>query len=235
MQYLGSKRAIAKNILPIILRDRKKGQTYVEPFLGGANTFYQVDGPKIGNDINPYLIALWEGVRSGRSLRDFSYSRERFNLHKERWYNNRSNSLFVTAAYGYIPTYSGLFYDSFCIHNAKGTDYINQRITSIEKQINGMKDAVLYNANYYEIPIPDNSIIYADPPYKNTVQYKGSKNFDSESLYDWLQVLHWLGCRVYLSEYTAPKYFTKIWEKPILSTFGGGSNKLRIERLYTLI
>ena len=37
MKYMGSKNRIAKYILPIILKDRKEGQWYVEPFVGGAN------------------------------------------------------------------------------------------------------------------------------------------------------------------------------------------------------
>lgn len=36
MKYLGSKARIAKEILPIILKDRKVGQYYVEPFVGGG-------------------------------------------------------------------------------------------------------------------------------------------------------------------------------------------------------
>lgn len=36
MKYMGSKNRIAKEILPIILRDRKPNQWYVEPFVGGG-------------------------------------------------------------------------------------------------------------------------------------------------------------------------------------------------------
>ena len=37
MKYLGSKNKIAKHLLPIILKDRKPEQYYVEPFMGGGN------------------------------------------------------------------------------------------------------------------------------------------------------------------------------------------------------
>lgn len=36
MVYMGSKRRIAKYILPIMLSYRKEGQTWVEPFVGGG-------------------------------------------------------------------------------------------------------------------------------------------------------------------------------------------------------
>jgi len=37
MKYMGSKTRIAKYILPIMLKERKEGQVWVEPFVGGGN------------------------------------------------------------------------------------------------------------------------------------------------------------------------------------------------------
>ncbi len=68
---MGSKRRIAKDILPIILKDRKPDQYYVEPFVGGANTIDKVCGPRIGNDINPYLSAMWSELVKGWCPPDF--------------------------------------------------------------------------------------------------------------------------------------------------------------------
>lgn len=48
MKYMGSKARHAKELLPIILKDRKPGQWYVEPFVGGANMIDKVDGNRIG-------------------------------------------------------------------------------------------------------------------------------------------------------------------------------------------
>lgn len=62
MKYMGSKRQIAKDIIPILLKDRKVGQWYVEPFVGGANIIDKVTGNRLGNDINPYLIALFKRI-----------------------------------------------------------------------------------------------------------------------------------------------------------------------------
>lgn len=53
MKYMGSKNRIAKYILPIILKDRKECQWYVEPFVGGCNTIDKVVGNRIGSDIHP--------------------------------------------------------------------------------------------------------------------------------------------------------------------------------------
>lgn len=54
MKYMGSKNRIAKDILPIILKERKPEQWYVEPFVGGCNIIDKVDGNRLGSDKNKY-------------------------------------------------------------------------------------------------------------------------------------------------------------------------------------
>ena len=49
MKYVGSKNRLSKDILPLILKNRKPGQWYVEPFVGGANLIDKVDGNRINN------------------------------------------------------------------------------------------------------------------------------------------------------------------------------------------
>ena len=65
MKYQGSKNKIAKHILPIILKDRKERQWYVEPFMGGGNMIDKVDGLRIGNDLNYHLIEMWRALQNG--------------------------------------------------------------------------------------------------------------------------------------------------------------------------
>ena len=61
MRYVGSKRRLAKKLLPIIQQGLKvypKGM-YIEPFVGGANMITEVKHhTRIGYDANKYLIAL---------------------------------------------------------------------------------------------------------------------------------------------------------------------------------
>ena len=65
MKYIGSKNKYAKEILPIILNERKYNQWYVEPFVGGCNTIDKVTGNRIGNDTHPYLISLFKAIQKG--------------------------------------------------------------------------------------------------------------------------------------------------------------------------
>ena len=46
MKYMGSKARFAKEMLPIILRDRTAEQWYIEPFAGGMNAICEVGGKR---------------------------------------------------------------------------------------------------------------------------------------------------------------------------------------------
>src|SRR5690554_3354939 len=65
MKYMGSKARLAKHILPIMLKDRKPNQWFVEPFCGGCNIIDKVDGNRIANDAHPYLIAMFRELANG--------------------------------------------------------------------------------------------------------------------------------------------------------------------------
>lgn len=54
MKYMGSKNRIAKEILPIILKNKKEHQWYVEPFVGGSNVIEKINGKRIGSDNNNF-------------------------------------------------------------------------------------------------------------------------------------------------------------------------------------
>ena len=64
MIYTGSKRRIAKEIIPIMTKNRGE-RTWVEPFVGGANLIDKIDGRRIGADSNEYLIALLRKLQTG--------------------------------------------------------------------------------------------------------------------------------------------------------------------------
>ena len=83
--------------------------------------------------------------------------------------------------------------------------------------------------DYSSIIVPDNSVIYCDPPYSGTNCGKYS-GFNSERFYEWAREQD----NIYISEYNMPNDFIVIAErkKIILSTANGSSGKA-VERIYT--
>jgi len=50
MKYMGSKARLVNEILPIILKDRKPNQWFIDLFCGGCSISQEVDGKVIAND-----------------------------------------------------------------------------------------------------------------------------------------------------------------------------------------
>lgn len=68
MKYFGSKSRIAKYIVPILQKEIDENQirTYLEPFCGGCNIIDKIKcESKIANDLNEYLIALFQHLQAG--------------------------------------------------------------------------------------------------------------------------------------------------------------------------
>lgn len=61
MKYMGIKRRIYKDILPIMLSESYSW--WVEPFVGGGNMIDKVSGSRLGSDINPYVIQALIDIR----------------------------------------------------------------------------------------------------------------------------------------------------------------------------
>ena len=63
MRYMGSKRMIAKEIIPLILQEKHKW--YVEPFCGGLNTLSELKNESkiFMSDNNLFLIEMWKGLQ----------------------------------------------------------------------------------------------------------------------------------------------------------------------------
>ena len=230
MVYMGSKNRIAKELIPIITKDLKPNQWYVEPFVGGANMIDKIEHPyKLGADNNKYLIALLEAVQNGQELPEHITKDEYIAVKTNRdnypdWYVG-----FV----GFVSSFRAKFFGGYSGYYTTKTgiqrNYIKERINNILKQnLDGIK---LVCSSYDALDIPANSIIYCDPPYNGTTKYKDS--FDSDAFWQWCRDKAKEGHTVYVSEYNAPEDFKCIWEKQINSNLGGTS-KTATEKLFTI-
>ena len=230
MVYMGSKNRIAKELIPIITKDLKPNQWYVEPFVGGANMIDKIEHPyKLGADNNKYLIALLEAVQNGQELPEHITKDEYIAVKTNKdnypdWYVG-----FV----GFVCSFRGKFFGGYSGYCTTKTgiqrNYIKESINNILKQnLDGIK---LVCSSYDALDIPANSIIYCDPPYNGTTKYKDS--FDSDAFWQWCRDKAKEGHTVYVSEYNAPEDFKCIWEKQINSNLGGTS-KTATEKLFTI-
>ena len=232
MKYMGSKNRIAKHILPIILKDRKEGQWYVEPFVGGANMIDKVDGNRLGADINEYLIALLRSMACDWKP-PMSLSEEEFNAIKE------DPSKFPRDLVGYAAfqlSYGAMWFGSYRRDSVGKRDYAQEAYRNVVKQAPKLYGAYFRLSSYDELEIPNESIIYCDPPYANTAKYKGNDSeLDHDKFWQWCREKSRQGHTVFVSEYNAPDDFECVWEKEINSSLtkdtGGKKAKEKLFRV----
>jgi len=228
MKYMGSKNRIAKEILPIILKNRKENQWYVEPFVGGANMIDKVNGNRIGSDINNYLIEALISIRD--CLCDLPKNNKEFT--ESDYKNLRKNDDYKYKGYaGFAFSYSGKWLGGWSRDSLNKRDYVNESYKNALNQSESLKGIRFLNESYDKLQIPNNSIIYCDPPYEGTTSYRDG--FNHSDFWQWCRDKTIEGHMVYVSEYNAPNDFKCIWNKKIVSslTKDTGSKKA-LEKLF---
>lgn len=238
MKYQGNKNRIVKDILPIILGYRKPEQPYVEPFCGSCSVLQNVTGKRIASDKNKYLIAMWKSLIGGKELPTriekpyYDDVRNCFNGKNDRYTDD------IIGWVGYMASFNGRFFDggysghNVVIKDGKTRDYIAENIKNTVSQVEFLKDVQWQTGNYFDIEIPDNSLIYCDPPYRDTKQYQFSRDFDFERFYSWCIDMQKRGHTVIISEYWMPDDFECIWSKELKTTINPTITKTPTEKLF---
>lgn len=105
-----------------------------------------------------------------------------------------------------------------------------QRIRAFHKQcewLDIVRKTDFRSNSYDEVEIPENALIYCDPPYINTAGY--GVDFDNSRFYDWCRAQKEL---VLISEYSMPDDFIPIWRKYKCVTLCSGNSKKAEEKLF---
>lgn len=231
---MGSKNRIAKEIIPIILKNRKPNQWFIDLFCGGCNLIDKIDGKRIANDKNKYLIAMWKGLQKGRKL-TLDIPKELFSEARTE-YNNRTNIKFDDFEIGWIGFmggFNGRFYGGGYsgIHGTR--NYVQEQIRNTLKQVDKIKDIKFYNRDYSEFNFKEPVIIYCDIPYFATKEYDTKDKFNYEKFWNWVRKTSKLGHEIYISEYTAPEDMKCIWSKEVKVSIRPDKTLNQTERLFT--
>ena len=227
---MGSKARHAKELLPIILKNRQPEQWYVEPFVGGANMIDKVTGNRIANDFNYYLIELLKKMSEGVDWIPTEVSEEQYKLAQ----NNKDKFPAWSIGYcGFCLSYAGKWFGGWRRDSLGKRNYVMEAYRNTLKQAPLLKGINFYCGSYAELQIPQNSIIYCDPPYEGTTKYKD--DFNHNEFWQWCRNKHDEGNQIFISEYNAPDDFICIWEKTVNNTLTADTgSKQGVEKLFTL-
>ena len=239
MRYMGSKAQVP---LPYeILKDRKPGQLYIEPFVGSASCITQVlpnwfidDGPRVGADKNPYLIALLQALQLGWKPEQHMTKEEYDSLREQYKAAVIPDDFFERARMGYAGCgcgFRGKFFDSYVNTGGHGIarggsskDYIAEFYKSLPsaQELSGIKFVC---SDYVDLAIPNGSLVYCDPPYENTTKYQ--YGIDHGFFWKWCEELVTRNCQVFVSSYESgiPANWHIVWRKRHRSTMANTRSK----------
>lgn len=247
MKYMGSKRRIVKDILPIMMNDMNEDTAFVDVFCGGCHVIEQVPSScrRIANDKNNYLVTMWSmlvntNLEFPETITKEKYSYYRTIFNKRGFGNQKITSDDAMIGWvGFMGSFNGRFFDGgYSGHAVKATtgflDYISEQIRNTKSQIENLKGVEWNVGDYAELNIPPKSLIYCDIPYKNTKQYSISKDFDYERFYSWCREMKNQGHTIYVSEYWMPEDFTCVWKKQVKTAMNQTKTKDAVEKLFKL-
>jgi DNA adenine methylase len=231
LQYMGSKARIAKKLLEVMLPHRKPGQYWVEPFVGAGGMIQNVDGPRIGSDLDSCIVAFLKAV---------SYGWVPEPIDKNQYLLIKDNKELYTQEYlafvGYGCSFGGKWFGTFGggKHNGKNRKYsrCETAINSMKIQSPKLQGAEFFHCSYDELYIPGNSLVYCDPPYQNTAGYKFE--FNHQKFWQWCRDMSNAGHSVFVSEYTAPDDFECVFELEHVTPFNRNKRSKRVEKLFTI-
>lgn len=120
---------------------------------------------------------------------------------------------------GFVMSFAGAYFQGLARQQSKTLNpYWIQGVSSIKKLRAKIQDVNFTVSDYREVKLPEEpekTIIYFDPPYRNTCRCN-HKDFKYDELYTYIYRCQELGYHVFLSEYSAPSTFKEIWRKNII-------------------
>lgn len=250
MRYSGSKRKFIKELLPILLEDTTDDTLFIDAFGGGMNVVCNVPlRKKYAVEINRYVHALWKCIKEkGLSYLNLpknsdELTQEMYNDIKESYINNdKRYPDYLIGFVGSCCSYGGAWFNGYAKFNVKkNEDHIKEAYSGLKKQVDNFKniESTLFLLDTYrslgdKIYIPNDSVIYCDPPYFETKKYES--DFDHIGFWEWVRMMSRRGIKVYVSEYTAPDDFKCIWSVKkhdgMGSTKNGQKQNIKTEKLF---
>jgi DNA adenine methylase len=225
MRYPGGKSRLAKHLLPVILEHRTSdGQLYVEPFCGGCNMLDKVVGNRWGNDTNKYVIAFFQRAQEGWLPPETLTEAEYKDIKAAP--DHYTPELVAHAAIN--CSFAGKWFGGFA-RDRQNVNYSARGRRHIEKQIRFLSDVRFTSLNYLDMKIPDNSIIYCDPPYRGAMKYRDG--IDHNAFFSWVRKLS-ENNHVYVSEHKAPGDFECVLEIEHKTMIDIKQHDRRVERLF---
>ena len=241
--YMGNKSRLLERLHALIHQiELPSTKVFVDLFCGGGSVGYSMAGQFetiVMNDLDSGIMYLHKTLRDHpERIALFSQvepTKEEFNAYR---LGISDYDTFVRQIYSFSTNGKAYLWGEERLNTPK--EELNRQRSEPRERTRHLEDVILMygryepkivleNKPYNKVEIPEDAIVYCDPPYKGTADYCVGE-FDHEEFYEW--------CRncpntVLISEYYMPDDFFLLEEWDLASQGGGNKNtKTARERLY---
>lgn len=200
----------------------------MEPFVGGASMMaLQSAIIRVGGDANTALINMWRALSNGW-IPPNTITEEQYNILKL----HQSETDPMTAFAGFGCSFAGKWFGGYA-RGGVNRNYASNAASSLRRKMTTLHGVQWYAGDYKTVPIPYQSVIYCDPPYKGTTQYGAVAPFEWGNFWKWCADKQKEGHMVFISEYEAPSDFHLVHETITKTDIRCKTGReTRIERLF---
>jgi DNA adenine methylase len=179
LSYLGGKWNCGKTLAKMIEAHRESGQTYIEPFVGGANVLWRISGKRVASDAHELLIDFWQAVQAGwypdparPTKAEYDELSARYKKETDFSHLTREERAQIVWT-GYAASYMGAWFNGFqAATGGAGTKFFDQQIPCI--------DGVDFRHDpYTAYSRRRGCLIYCDPPYRPVEESKTVRGYDA--------------------------------------------------------
>lgn len=225
MTYCGSKKRLAKYIVPILQKEINTGQQkgFIDLCCGGCNITEQIDAEKIiAIDKNKYVIALFKHLCSGGTIPEHC-DRETFNDCKA---NKDKYEDYLVGAYSILGSFAGKGFSGGYAPSSNERHYYEERFRSLMKQISRLKwkNIEFIVDDLFNLDV-EGYVIYVDPPYEGTQYYDAEYRINHNDFWEKMRELSKKNT-VFISELKAPEDFEVVWSQDLLYTIAKNTKKV---------
>lgn len=157
-----------------------------------------------------------QGVQQGYDLPEL-ITEEQYKYIRE----HKDEDIVLSGFVGFGCSFGGKWFGGYA-RNKTNTNYAAQSKKSLLKDMATLTGAEFICKDYREVELPQNCVIYADPPYNNTTGY-GNEKFNSSEFWEYARKIS-QSHLMFISEQEAPDDFIVIWEKPFTRTLDVNKN-----------
>lgn len=184
-------------------------------------------------DNDPFIKYFWSWNAEGKSYL-YGKDREEYKkaLHYQKMFND--DSLLERYLKEQKELYEQLIRDKNKeqlrrLRELQNVQRLN-RLHNLERlnRLEGFQNIKCFHLDYHDVVIPDGSLIYCDPPYKDTTKYD-KQDFNHQEFYEWCEEQT---APLFISEFNMPDdRFVCVWENKRIPQYGNRKTSIK-ERLY---